>query len=168
MADNKVYEPLLDVENVLGILSKISIFAGLNDKQLYRLFRLLEEVSYRKDEIIFRQGDVPSYIYIIKSGRVKRFKEEDHTTLELIVIGPGQSFGVSSIIGIQHHGSSAIAVENTELIVLSRKMLMSIYESDMELFSTLIFNIAREVCRRLHSSEDILLHYLATNKPNVS
>lgn len=167
MAD-KFYEPLLDVENVLGILNKISIFAGMTEKQLYRLFRLLEEVGYRKNEIIFHQGDVPSYIYIIKSGKVKIFKEEDHTILELIVIGAGQSFGVSSIIGIQHHGASAMAVEDTELIVLSRKMLMSIYESDMELFSKLIFNIAREVCRRLHSSEDILLHYLTTNKPAVS
>jgi hypothetical protein len=43
---------------------------------------------------------------------------------------------------------------------LSKKALMSIYESDKELFGILILNIAREVCGRLHSTDDILLHYL--------
>ena len=164
MSDSKIYEPLLDVENVLGILNRISIFAGLTENQLYKLFRQLEEVSYQKDELVFRQGDMPSYIYIVKSGRVKLFKEQDHTILELIVLDEGHCFGVSSIIGIQQHGASALAMENTSLIVFSRKTLMNLYENDKELFSVLILNIAREICRRLHSSEEVLLRYLAMKK----
>jgi hypothetical protein len=41
---------------------------------------------------------------------------------------------------------------------------MSIYASDKELFSILILNIAREVCRRLYASDDIFLHYLSEKK----
>ena len=160
MGIKKTYEPLLDIENVLAILNKISIFAGLSESQLYTLFQLLHKVTFRANESIFEQGDQPDHIYIVKKGKVKLVVWEDETPLELIVFEEGHCFGEASVIGIQPHKGSAIAVTDIELIVLSKKALMSIYESDKELFGILILNIAREVCRRLHSTDDILLHYL--------
>jgi len=46
------------------------------------------------------------------------------------------------------------------LIVLSRQALLSIYKQDLELYSILLLNIAREACRRLHHSDEVLLHYV--------
>jgi CRP/FNR family cyclic AMP-dependent transcriptional regulator len=160
MTDKKTYEPLSDIEGVLSILNKISIFAGLSDKQLYTLFGLLTEVTYKPNETVFEQGEKPSHIYIVKTGKIKLVVWEDETPLELVVFEEGHCFGEASVIGIQPHKGTAIALEDTELIVLSRNALLSIYDSDKDLFSILILNIAREVCRRLHSSDDILLHYL--------
>jgi CRP-like cAMP-binding protein len=160
MDKKKTYEPLLDIENVLAILNKISIFAGLSKSQLYTLFQLLNNVSFRANESVFKQGDHPDHIYIVKKGRVKLVVWEDDTPLELIVFEEGHCFGEASVIGIQPHKGTAITLTDTELIVLSKKALMSIYDSDKELFGILILNIAREVCRRLHSTDDILLHYL--------
>ena len=64
------------------------------------------------------------------------------------------------MIGIQTHSVSTVAVEPTELMVLSRDDLMSIFESDKELFGILMMNIAREASRRLHQTDELLLHYL--------
>ena len=160
MEDKKTYEPLFDIENVLPILNKISILAGLSDPQLYKLFKLLSQVTYKANETVFEQGEEPGHIYIVKKGKVKLVIWEDDTPLELIVFEEGHCFGEASVIGVQRHQGTVIAVEDTELIVLSRKVLMSIYDSDKELFSILILNIAREVCRRLYASDDVLLHYL--------
>lgn len=160
MEDHKAYEPILDIENVLSILDKISILAGLSESQLYTLFRLMHKVTYKAKETVFEQGQQPDHIYIVKNGKVKLVVREDDTPLELIEFEEGHCFGEASVIGIQPHKGTAIAITDTELIVLSRKALMSIYDSDKELFSILILNIAREVCRRLHASDDILLHYL--------
>jgi hypothetical protein len=52
----------------------------------------------------------------------------------------------------------------TELIVLSRRALLSIYQSDKKLFSLLILNIAREASRRLHRTEEIMLHYVCCSR----
>jgi CRP/FNR family cyclic AMP-dependent transcriptional regulator len=158
--DKKTYEPLLDIENVLPILNKITIFAGLSDPQLYKLFKLLSKVSYNANETVFEQGDEPGHIYIVKKGKVKLVIWEEQTPLELIVFQEGHCFGEASVIGIQRHRGTVIATTDTEFVVLSRKALMSICDSDKELFSVLILNIAREVCRRLYASDDILLHYL--------
>jgi len=152
--------PLMDIEDVLPILNEISIFAGLSNKQLYKLFRLLEKTSYKKGEKIFEQGSQPSHIYIIQSGSVKLVINEKSDLLELIVFDEGQCFGETSVIGIQPHAATAIAVEDTELIVLSRSALLSLLKTDLELFSILILNIAREACRRLHKTDEILLHYV--------
>lgn len=156
----KQLSPLLDIEDVLSILNEISIFAGLSEKQLYTLFRFLEKTDYKKGEKVFEQGDQPSNIYIIQSGSVKLVINEKSDPLELIVFGEGQCFGETSVIGIQPHAATAISVEDTELIVLSRNTLLSLMKTDLNLFSILILNIAREACRRLHKTDEILLHYV--------
>ena len=149
----------MDIERVVPILNKISLFGGLSDKQLYTLFQVLKQVSYKADEYIFKQGEEPSHIYIIISGAVKIIIEEDGTALELITFAEGQNFGETSVIGIQPHSASALAMEDTELIVLSREALLSLAQSDAELFGILILNVAREACRRLHTADETLLHY---------
>ncbi len=160
MTDRKQCLPLTDVESVLAILHRISILAGFSEEQLQYIFRLLEKVSYKAGEKIFEQGEEPSHIYIVESGSVKLTVSRDNTSLELIVFDAGCLFGEASVIGIQPHCATAVAVEDTELIVLSRTALLSIYESNLEIFSILILNIAREVCRRLHASDETLLHYV--------
>ena len=152
--------PLTDTENILAILNRVSILAGFTEEQLNHIFGLLEKVSYKAGEKIFEQGEQPSHIYIVESGSVKLTVSRDEANLELIVFDTGCLFGEASVIGIQPHCATATAVEDTELIVLSRTALLSIYESDTKLFSILILNIAREVCRRLHASDKTLLHYV--------
>jgi len=162
--DNKVYKPLLDIENVLSILSKISLFGGLSEKQLHFLFKKLMKVSYSAGEYIFRHNDEPRYIYIVKSGKVKIEIDSDEGVLKLCIFGVGECFGETSVIGIQRHSANAIAIEDSELVVLSREVLLSIYDEDKELFSELILNIAREACRRLHKADEVLLHYVHHQK----
>ena len=158
--NDKQLFPLLDIENVLPILNEISIFAGLSDKQLYTLFRLLEKAHYKKGEKVFEQCSQPSHIYIIQSGSVKLVINEKSNPLELIVFEQGQCFGETSVIGIQPHAATAFTVEDTELIVLSRNALLSLLKTELDLFSILILNIAREACRRLHKTDETLLHYV--------
>jgi len=160
MKDNKTYLPLLDIENVVSILNKISIFGGFSEKQLYFIFKLLKKVSYVANEFIFKQGEDASHIYIIRSGEVKIIIGADHTALEIVKFTTGQCFGETSVIGIQSHSANAVAVVNTELIVLPHHALLTIFEADKELFSMLILNIAREACRRLHKADEVLLHYV--------
>lgn len=159
MAIEKYRLPLLDVENVLPILNKIAILGGLDDAQLYSVFRMLETERYEKGEFIFRQGDSPSHIRIIRSGRVHMIENVEGTPLELVEFRAGDCFGETSVLAIQQHTASALAIEDTELLVIPREKLFALYESDAKLFGMLMMNIAREACRRLNRTEDVMLHY---------
>jgi CRP/FNR family cyclic AMP-dependent transcriptional regulator len=164
MEMDKHCEPLLDIENVLPILNKISILAGCTDKQLYAVFRQLETVSYEDGALVFEQGSEPSHIYIIQQGMVKLVVGDDNTSLELIELMQGACFGETAVIGILPHAASAVTVGKTELLVLSRHALLTLYKTDLELYSLLILNIAREACRRLYQTDHILLHYVLDGK----
>lgn len=159
MAIEKYRLPLIDIENVLPILNQISILGGLDDAQLYTIFHLLEVEHYHKGEAVFQQGDSPSHIRVIRSGRVRLVEDVDGTPMELHEFGTGACFGETSVMAIHPHTASAIALEETELLVIPRDKLFALYHTDPGLFGMLMMNIAREACRRLNKTEDIMLHY---------
>lgn len=165
MAIEKYRLPLIDVERVLPILNKIAILGGLNDAQLYTVFHLLEVEHYGKGEVIFQQGDSPSHIRIIRSGRVRIVENLNGEPLELYEFVTGDCFGETSVMAIHPHTASAIAIEDTELLVIPRDKLFHLYHTDPGLFGMLMMNIAREACRRLNKAEDIMLHYALDGKP---
>ena len=161
MAKPRASIPLLEVENVLPIVSKIALFGGLSDKQLYTIFRLLETTDYDQGEFIFEAGDAPSEIYIVWQGSVELVLDAEGSGLVEAVFGVGECFGETAVIGIERHTAAAVAKEDTKLIVLPREGVFGLWETDKELFGMLVLNIAREACRRLHRADEILLHYFA-------
>ena len=154
--------PLLNVEEVLPILNRIAIFGALDDRQLYTGFRLLEVESYSKGGLVFKQGESPTHIRIVKSGVIRIVENLNETPLELYQFGVGDCFGETSVIGIYPHTASAVALEDSELLVLPREKLFGLYDDDPKLFGLLILNIAREACRRLNQTEEVMLHYALT------
>lgn len=140
-------------EEILSVLDQISLFGGLDQKQIDTLLSVMGQVSYSENEEIFVRGTQPSHIYIVLSGSVKLdFGVRDHPLAKLH-FDAGACFGETSVIGIQPHVASAIADQTTELLVLSREALMGLYETDTNLFALLILNIARESARRLHNTD---------------
>ena len=160
-------EPLLEVEKVLPILDKITIFGGLDESQLYQIFKRLKLVHYRAGEKIFGVGDSASYIYIVETGRVDLFYQVGGKSVLKAELKPGACFGDMSVIGIQPHSASTVAVENSDLLVFSGETLDELYNSDLKLFSMLVLNIAREACRRLHKTNQQLVQCLVHNPEAV-
>ncbi|MBN1493431.1 MAG: cyclic nucleotide-binding domain-containing protein [Candidatus Omnitrophica bacterium] len=160
MADKKKYYELTSVNEIKAILKKISLFGGLTEKQLKTVYKLLKGVRYKKDDIIFKQGDDPRFLYIIKSGEIRIVVNIDTEPLELADFREGACIGEMALIGIQPHSATAVAIVDTEFMVLSSDALYSIHTTDKELFSLLILNLAREACRRLHKADEVMLHYV--------
>ena len=161
--NEKVYLPLTEIDEVIPILNKISIFGGLSEEQIQEVFKVLRKVEYDKDEIVFRQGDSSSYIYTILSGKVKLYAQIEETKLDFIELGIGKCFGESSLIGVQPHTATALAIEKTKLVVLSGKSLAGLYETYPKIYGLIILNVARETSRRLHQVDDTLLHYVKSH-----
>lgn len=153
-------EPFIDIDRALAILDRIPLFGGLSDAQLCQIFFRLKKVNYRANEMIFHQGDPSSYIYIVLSGVVRMVFDVENHPLVKQELCPGDCFGETSVIGIQCHSASSVVDQDAELMVLAKEDLMDIFNADKELFSQLILNIARETCRRLHETDELLLQYI--------
>ncbi len=156
MTERKPQEPLLAVEKVLPILDKIAVFGGLTESQLYKVFKQLKQIHYEPNEVVFEEGDSASYIYIVQSGAVRLVFDAKQDALLKAMLGPGNCFGETSLIGIQPHSVTAIAEQKLELLVLSGGALNDLMLEDQELFAMLVLNIARESCRRLFKTNEQL------------
>jgi CRP/FNR family transcriptional regulator, cyclic AMP receptor protein len=159
----KAFEPLRDEGSVLPILASISILGGVSEEKLDRIFRKMEIGVYHEGEFVFRCGDEPTHIYIVKSGTIdlavfdggeEVWKEELHI---------GECFGEAALMSMCRHTANVVARSKSEVLVLSRHALIAIRREDIELFALLMMNIARELARRLKLTDDILLHYRHVN-----
>lgn len=150
----------LEINSIKLTLKKIPIFGGFDDEQLYKIFSILEDVRYKKGEYIFKQGDPPTHIYIILKGRVSFIKEGDNEDQKIYEFGEGRCIGEDSVIGIYPHTLTALAAEDVELGMISKRSLLEFFETDKDLFGHLILNISREISRRLKLTDNLLLHYM--------
>jgi CRP-like cAMP-binding protein len=158
------FDPLKDLGSVNAILSKTSVWGGLTEKQQEKIYKRLEIGTFKKGEVIFRKGDQPTNIYIVKSGKVDLLASDEDVTIQKETVMAGGSFGVAALMSMQPHMATAIAVEDSEVMVLSRQALLGLRNEDIELFALLMMNVAREIARRLKLTDDILLHYMHEHK----
>lgn len=150
---------MMDRELYFPVLRNVTILAGIDDEGLRRIFDACQLVEARVGEAVVEEGTEATEIFVILEGTVKIVLNRRDNPLELIELGPGNCFGEASVIGIQTHSASVVVTRDATLLVLSRQALMKALREDKELFSLLILNIARELARRLHHTDEILLHY---------
>ncbi len=155
------FAPLTDHESILPILSQISILGGVSDSQRTRIFRRLEAASFNKGDAVFEKGSEPTHIYVVKSGKLELLVTgDDKTVLKRKVLDVGECFGEASLLSMQRHSASVVALEAGEVLALSRHSLIALQHEDIALFALLMMNIARELARRLKFTDDVILHYL--------
>jgi CRP-like cAMP-binding protein len=161
---SKSFVPLDNIDSVLSILSKIAIWGGLSGEERSKVFKRLEVGFFKKGEYIFQKGDQPSHIYIVKSGKIDIFISDRDTIIEKETLAVGGCFGVAALMAMETHMGTAIAREDSEVLVLSRQSLLELRHEDIHLFALLMMNIAREIARRLKLTDDILLNYVHGHK----
>ncbi len=132
------------------VREKMSLFGGLSDRQVDLITPYLKVLSLTKDEVVFRQGQLPCNVYIVLSGSVCLEAERVDGSFRTMHYQAGDCFGETAVIGIQPQLGRALAREDSQVLVLSRTCLLHMANIDQELFGILMMNIAREVSRRLH------------------
>lgn len=148
------------IDDILPIIKNVTIFSGISDSQIRVIFENCTITEAKVGEIILMEATPATEIFIILNGKVTivlGLRGDD--PIVLTEFGSGNCIGEASVIGIQDHSASAVVTEDATLLVLSRQVLMQIFDTDKSLFSLLILNIAREIARRLHHTDEILLHY---------
>jgi CRP/FNR family transcriptional regulator, cyclic AMP receptor protein len=158
------FTPLKNGHEVFPILSQIAIFGATTEIQQQEIFRRLETGLIPKGQPIFHKGDDASHIYIVKSGEIELSIPGNDVTIQKKKLGVGECFGQVALMSMQPHAVSAIAGEDSEVIVLSRRALHQLRHEDIELFALLMMNIAREMARRLIFTDKMLLDSFHTDE----
>lgn len=153
----KEYPPLTDVDSVISILSKISFLGGVSDAQREEIFSRLELGVFKKGEYVSKRGEEPTHIYIIKKGRIDLLLADNDVAVTKREFKVGDCFGEAAMLSMINNTASFVAAEDSELIMLSRRALNQLRREDLQVFTILITNLARELARKLQFTDEILL-----------
>lgn len=111
--------------------------------------------KFGKNEVIYRPSQNAEHIFLITEGKVKIASTGD-SGKEIVkaILGPGEVFGERSIIGSYTYNDSAVAIEDTELRILSSGQLKSMMKEHSALslfFMKLMGSKVLEMEQRLES-----------------
>jgi len=103
----------------------------LPPEQIKRLTEAGRKIRFEKDEIIYRQGEEAANTYLLTSGRVNTFLVNSKGQESLLRIHlPGSFMGLTALATRLVRDASAVAVEASEVMVITREKFLALLRSD--------------------------------------
>ncbi|WP_259701519.1 MULTISPECIES: cyclic nucleotide-binding domain-containing protein [Synechococcales] len=126
------------------VLSGVDIFSDAPDPVLVQLANGVEEVHLQPGDVLFRQGDLGTSMYVIVSGLV-RVHIGDQTVVEL---GEREIVGELAALDPEPRSASVSALEPTLLYRIDQEMLAALMVDHPEI----VRGVIRELAKRLRST----------------
>ena len=127
-------------------LRSVSLFSQLRESDLELLTGMFKPRDYSKNRVILFAHDPCDAFYIVLSGQVKvMLIAEDGREVVLSLVRDGDFFGEMSLMDDEPYSSSAIAMEDSRLLVLHRDEFRRCIAEMPEMS----FGLLRALCGRL-------------------
>jgi CRP-like cAMP-binding protein len=140
----------LEEESLAYFIGTVPIFTDLGKRDRVLLESLVHVRTYKKDEIVFEEGDPGSGMYIIRSGRIQIFsKGGDGNEMEIARLGGGDFFGETTLTAPSSRTASARALEPTELFGLFRADVLELSKKQPAIACKILMGVTRVISERL-------------------
>jgi CRP/FNR family cyclic AMP-dependent transcriptional regulator len=149
----------VDQELIVNSLRESYLFKQADDRALADLARQLRRRRFKRNEIIFHQGDPGDSLHIVSSGAVKIVLPSLEGEEAIIAtLRSGDFFGELALLDGATRSATAVAADASETWTLSRELLLSLLDRDPALRDSLLAGLARELRRITGQVEE--LHFL--------
>jgi len=121
------------------------LFEGLSAEELEFLVGSGVTHTYRKGEIIFREGGIPMGIFYVRSGRVKKYKSTVKGGEQILYLcSEGELMGYHALIGEEYYPDSAATTEESQITFIPKDNFLNVLRSSPALSNTLLKALAHE------------------------
>jgi CRP-like cAMP-binding protein len=116
----------MDLEKKMWYLNDFNMLKVLSEEEKMQMSKMVSDSETSKKEIIHFSEDSADKIYFLKKGKVKisKYSNEDKEMI-LSVLGPGEIFGETGVMGADSYGTVAEVMEDAIVCSLSIKQLNS-------------------------------------------
>jgi len=105
-----------------AVLRQTPLFANLSEAEMRALRARVTSRQIQKGELLFNEGDACSGLFLVARGKVRIFKLSPGGREQVLAIeGPGSSFAELPVFDGGNYPASAMAIEETEILFISRK-----------------------------------------------
>ncbi len=139
-----------------GMLTCVSIFAGMEDDALGILLSQAEKSEAPSGHVIVREGDMGNRLFLIEAGMVRVCKHyEEPEEVEFAVLSDGEFFGEMCILETLPRSATVQALTDTTLFSISSMAFLDLYETMPKQYGILLLNIGRDLSRRIRHLDEI-------------
>lgn len=143
----------------LEVLRRCALFAHAEEETLHRVVHRLRSRRFRRNEVIFHQGDPGDALHIVSVGAVKILLPSAEGEEAIIAtLRPADFFGELAVLDGAPRSATAVALEPTETTVLPRDVFLELLGADARLRDALLTGLAHELRRLTGHVEE--LHFL--------
>ncbi|MBN9257286.1 MULTISPECIES: cyclic nucleotide-binding domain-containing protein [unclassified Mesorhizobium] len=148
------------LDDDIRILSDVRLFQGFTQEQLRLLAFGAETTLLQAERKLYREDDEADSAYIVVSGSIVLYREQDGAGVPVAMAGPGTILSELALIADTRRLTSASAATDSEVIRLSRKMFRRILEEYPEIAEQLYQRISDEFQAMIRRLEELAPRFL--------
>ena len=132
------------------ILSRISLFSLMKKRDLRRIAKLAKHHSFKKGDLIVREGDSDGRLFIIISGEVGVVKDLGGRSEKLLRVFTSYNyFGEMALIDDYVRTASVVAGKDTEVLSLDQWNI----REEIKKYPSIAIELMQTLGRRLRAAE---------------
>ncbi|MBI4354669.1 MAG: cyclic nucleotide-binding domain-containing protein [Candidatus Omnitrophica bacterium] len=134
-------------QDKIVLLRRIVLFASCTEEQLQLVAERTRLVEYKKGEVLYREGEVATALYVVASGRLEVFSVIDGAKHLYTVLHNGDTFGEVSLLTGEPHSATVQALNDTLVFQLEK----ADFEDLINRIPSLVLSLSRLLSRRLRT-----------------
>lgn len=131
------------------IIAKIPVFLGLDEPTIQELQEVVRRVHFSEGKLIFQEGKRARDIYYLESGGVRINMRLPGRHGTVAIIRNGECFGWSALVPPYEFTASAIALEDSDVLMIDGEELRWRMKRHPELAWSVFENLAATISERL-------------------
>ena len=150
---------VLDQSLAPDMLRRCALFAHVPEDGLRAIAGQMRRRRFRRNEVIFHQGDLGDSLQVVASGAVKIVLPSPEGEEAIIAsLHPGEFFGELALLDSSPRSTTATALEATETLTLPRERFLELLREDPRIVQALLHALAEDLRRLTGHVEE--LHFL--------
>ncbi|HAX61991.1 MAG TPA: hypothetical protein DCX95_05495 [Elusimicrobia bacterium] len=135
--------------DITAFLKNHPYFSYLTETEQKEFAAILSLESFKKDDVIFKQGDMGDRLFIVKEGMVGIFIVDRDNEETIAVMKEGDIFGELSLYDTQPRSAYASALTQTTLLAISREKFDELKNKNPQIASKIFQIMLKIISKRL-------------------
>lgn len=138
-------------------LSQVYLFRELAPHEMERVLSISKEKKVKKNEIVFKEGDIGDAFYLIVTGSVRISTLVPGVGEEaLTILSEGEYFGEMALIDDAPRSASAIANDDGMLLYIGKDDFRKLLEQQTDIAYKLLWVFTKTLSARLRKTDEQL------------
>lgn len=137
-----------------AFLTDSPLFRNLDETERAQILIIGQVRNYKKDEVVFHEGDAGDGLFIVVSGSVRISKRSATGEEALAVLEPHAFFGEMALIDFSPRAADAIANEPSDVFFIPLKELRALIEAHHQIALKVLYALCEVLAQRLRETNE--------------